>query len=376
MPLMALILTRKIGLSKPDAGLFTTIAIVSQAPFLLLGGKLADKIGGRKVIAIFSTLGALIYMTCGFLKLGIPVAVMIVAASDLYSMASPSYTALVAEVTPRKSLSNAYSLLYLGINLGFTVGPALGGILFDKYLNLLFILDAATTLFSTALIFFLIKDGSALPAENGAEESGEQSPAKTTSVFSFFAGNPILLVFAVLMLVYHFCCIQWNFMLPLQLTDLFKADGIGIYSLCFSMNAVTVIILTPLLTGIVQKVHPLLCVSLGGVFYGFAFAIFAVNGSRVLFVGAIIIMTVGEILAAININSFIAVRTPRPYIGRVNSLMLVINGIGNAAGPVIMGNALMLISYRQSWLIVSVFILCAAGLVALVRRFDKSFAVS
>lgn len=372
MPLMTLILTQKIGLSKPDAGLFSTIAIVSQAPFLILGGKLVDKIGGRKVIVLFNTLGALIYFACGLQKPTIPVAVMIVIASDLYSMASPAYMSLVAEKTPRQSLNSAYSLLYFGINLGLTVGPAVAGILFDSYLNLLFILDGLTTLAATALVFLLIRDGGALPAGEG--EADEDKVSGKSSVFSFFRANPILPVFALLMLVYHFCYIQWNFMLPLQLTDLFRVDGTETYSLCFSMNAITVIVLTPLLTCTMQKIHPLLTVGLGGIFYAAAFALFSVNGPKILFAAAIVIMTTGEILGAISTNSFIALRTPRACIGRVNSLLMLINGVGNAVGPVIMGNALLSLDYRRAWLVISAIVLGAAFLTMFARKYDTAFS--
>ena len=42
MPLLTLILTVKIGMSPAQAGLFATLSMVLQAPFVILGGKLSD----------------------------------------------------------------------------------------------------------------------------------------------------------------------------------------------------------------------------------------------------------------------------------------------------------------------------------------------
>ena len=52
-PLLALILTQKIGLTPKNAGFIVTLMAVSQVPSLMIGGKVADSIGRKKVIIIF-----------------------------------------------------------------------------------------------------------------------------------------------------------------------------------------------------------------------------------------------------------------------------------------------------------------------------------
>ena len=73
-------------------------------------------------------------------------------------MENPSYDALVADLSSSNDRERAYSLIYLGLNLGLILAPTIGGMLFENYLNLAFVIDGLTTLSSTILIFLFIKD--------------------------------------------------------------------------------------------------------------------------------------------------------------------------------------------------------------------------
>jgi len=87
-----------------------------------------------------------------------------------------------------------------------------------------------------------------------------------------------------------------------------------------------------------------------------------------LFVGAIVIMTIGEILIAINSISYIATSTPKKFFGRANSLLFIVSGIGYAIGPVIMGNVIMYTSFKNAWFIVILLAVFAVTLMYLLGR--------
>lgn len=137
-PLMTLILTVKVGFSTAEAGLFSTLSMVTQAPFIMLGGILADKFGSKRIIVIFQSIGALIYIVCGFMQPSHIFAILLVITSSMYALVSPAMNAMVPMITPAPLVKNAYSLIYLGMNLGLAMGPTIGGVLFNEHLNLLF----------------------------------------------------------------------------------------------------------------------------------------------------------------------------------------------------------------------------------------------
>ncbi|MBK1812113.1 MFS transporter [Clostridium sp. YIM B02505] len=372
VPLMTLILTQKIGFSKYEAGLFTTIAILSQAPFLVVGGSLVDRFGSKRIIVIFQSLGSILYLTCGFMKPTVAVAVLIVIASNLYALATPAFNAVVPSITPKPLMKNAYSLMYLGSNLGLAIGPMIGGILFSSnYLNILFILDAASTMISTMMVFFFVR-GKVKPNLSLAKNEIPDAKADSSgSIFSFIIKNPVIVVFSLIMLVYYFCYVQWNFLLPLQTVEVFGKGGVGVFSSLFSINAITVIVLTPILTSITEKTYPLKSMFVGGILYFIAFGMFAVNRYISIFVAAIIIMTIGEILVTINSNNYIAERTPKQYLGRVNSLFFLFMGAGFATGPLVMGSVITFVNFQYAWIMVAALMLFGSLSMYFLKKVEK-----
>lgn len=372
VPLMTLILTEKIGFSKYEAGLFTTIAILSQAPFLVVGGSLVDRFGSKRIIVIFQSLGSLLYLACGFMKPTVTVAVLIVIASNMYALATPAFNAMVPSITPKALMKNAYSLMYLGSNLGLAIGPMIGGILFSKnYLNLLFILDAASTMISTMMVFFFVRGRAKLNVAISKNKTQDAKTDSSGSIFSFFFKNPVIIAFSLIMVVYYFCYVQWNFLLPLQTVEAFGKDGVGVFSSLFSINAITVIVLTPIITSVTAKTFPLKSMFVGGILYFIAFGMFAINKYILIFVAAIIIMTVGEILVTINSNNYIAQRTPKQYLGRVNSIFFLFMGAGFATGPLVMGSVITFVSFQYAWIIIAALMLFGAILMYWLKFVEK-----
>ncbi|WP_312695118.1 MFS transporter [Caproiciproducens sp.] len=352
LPLLTLILSQKLGMSETETGNFSALLILSQGPCLLLGGKLIDAIGQKKMLVFCQTLGALFYFMCGFTKDHTTLLVFVMIAADLFVAASPAYQTMVARLTVPDNRKASYSLLYLGINIGMAVSPLIGGLLFEKHLPLLFVLDAGTTLLSTGLIALYIR----LPKENRREDTDPAAPAETgRDAFSIVVlkNTPVLLFFLLFLFVFDFTYIQWSFMLPLQFHELYGSNGARFYSFISIVNPVICTVFTPLLTKLTAKYHPLAVVTTGGICYFASYALFAFAKNIPLFLIAGTLYTFGEILIVINIGAFIAEHSPGAYLGRMNAVRLFLQGTANALGPLVMGRVLPFSGYRFSWLLVA-----------------------
>jgi MFS family permease len=361
MPMITLILTQKIGFSISEAGTLATIFMITQAPFLLLGGKLVDHMGSKKVIVIFNTLGALAYIPCSFMKPNIAMAILIAVASNLFSVAAPAYNSIVTQIVSEDKLKNAFSILYLGFNLGLAIGPALGGLLFYRHLQILFVIDAFTCFISTALVFFFIPNLHHIAEDKNLKHTEKNDAIKPqVSVYRFLFNSPSLLFYAFVLLIYYFCYSQWGYMLPLQTASIFKENSARFYSLFVSINAIAVIIFTPLLTTLTHRFRPLAIVASGGLFYAMSFLMFGNSKQLQLFFAATVVLTIGQILININSNIYIVQKTPQALIGRANSLLSLINGAGIAVGPIIMGHVLLILKYRDAWSLVALLMLCGS----------------
>ena len=373
-PLMTLILTQKIGLTSKEAGYIITLLAICQVPSLILGGKLSDKIGRRKVIITFQLLGAICLLICGFINPSIEMAYIIILSSCFYSISSPAYDALNADLTTSENRQKSYSLLYMGVNIGFAIGPILGGMLYNDYLNILFIGDAVTTLISLGLFIKFIPE--TMNKQKNIEVGLNRSILDTTikedeSTFKVLLKIPILILFSLVMLTYQFGYTQIGFTLPIQLEELFGQNGASIYGFVAGINGLAVIILTPILTNITKKNNPIKIMSLGGIFYGVSFLMFGIVKSAVLFYIIMFIMTIGEVLVAINQGAFIANRTPISHRGRISSILPLIMGVGRAIGPSITGSIIYKYSMLTGWIIVSAIVITGAIIMNLLVLIDK-----
>lgn len=349
-PLLTLIMTDKLGLSPADAGVMMTLLVLSQAPTLLLGGKLADKYGRVKLIVVFQTLGAITYIICGIIKLSHVVVYLIVLASNFYAIAFPAMDAMTIDLTHSGNRKEALSLLYMGFNLGFAIGPMMGGILYKDHLSFVFIGDAVTTIISVVLVFMFVKE--TIPKHENGDRKPKLERFVEGSVFRVLWERKVILVFAFILLIYQFAYDQWAFALPLQMKALFE-NGASLYGILASFNGMLVIFLTPLLTSLIRKWKVLYGTFAGGICFAISFGILIFARSMPLFYVAMFILTLGEVISTIDSRTFIADFSPASHRARLNSVVNLISGTGRMISPLIIGQVIAGYSISAGWLTVS-----------------------
>lgn len=347
-PLMSLILSQKIGLSPVECGKFVTILALCQAPCIIIGGKLSDSIGRRKVIIVFQILGALMLIICGILPTSILTAKIMILSSCFYSISTPAYDALNADLTNESNRKASYSLLYMGVNIGFSIGPVLAGLLYENFLPVIFIGDAFTTLISLILFILFIRE-----TKPNIKEINCKQDETTLSTLKVILERPVLILFPVIMLLLQFVYSQWGFAVPLQMGQIFGSQGAKFYGYLGACNGIIVILFTPILTSITKKYNIINVMSLGGLAYGLCFMVFGMSKTLFLFFIAVFLLTIGEILIAINSSTFIANNTPSSHRGRISSIIPLISGAGYAFGPVIMGEIMNSTGNFYAWMIVT-----------------------
>jgi predicted MFS family arabinose efflux permease len=365
MPLLTLILTQKLGMTKTAAGSFASFLIVTQAPCLILGGKLADVFDRKKLYVLCGFTSALCYVFC-FLNASRGAMIWaIVAAADFAVMGYPASDAMLADMAPRERSTGAFSLMYLSINVGMAVSPVVGGLLFKNHLALLFLLDAATTMAAMTLIMLKVHP----PKHRGRMDETEPAEnIKKTSLAGVLKASPVLTGFILILFAYDFCYVQWGFMLPAQFGDLMGADGALRYSLLCSLNALTVILLTPMLTTLLRRVRPLVVVAAGGGIYTLSYIGLSAGGVPLQYAVLSVLFTIGEIFVAIRRGAFIATHVTTEYRGRVSAFSSFVNGAATSLGPLVMGPVITARGYTAGWLIVAAIMAAGgAGMLALDR---------
>ena len=180
LPFLILYLTKELHVNAAHAGLALSaygIGGLVTAPF---SGRLADRIGPIAVMRLSLTL-------TGFILFTIPLArsfAVVMALTFIWALVADAtrpatMSALMESVAPEKRKA-AIALNRLAINLGMSIGPAVGGFLAMVSFNLLFVIDGITSLAAAALLtgmIFVQKRRGALNPASPVSEEVKPAPA-------------------------------------------------------------------------------------------------------------------------------------------------------------------------------------------------------
>lgn len=371
-PLLTLIMKDKMGYS-PSTIAYIFLAVGALfLPANIIGGKLADKFNKKKLIIIFDCISIFFFILCAFFEPGNWMMAFFILAGLFANMEGPAFEALVMEVTKPKERERVYSLMYLGHNLGFMFGAAIGGLLFANFLSLAFILDGITTLLSTILIIMFVKVINT--DELGAQEKNEyeEKIEHGTKVGTILKGRPSILIQLIVFFFGAFIYDQWNFVLPMYMTDLFGRDlGSKYFGFLSSFNAFVVIVFTPLITYVVNKFHELPKVFIGQFLIGASFLIIINQPAYYIFFIMMFFFTVGEIVNMLGSSPFMSRRVPASHRGRVNSFRHISYFVGSALGRVIMGWILEATDYSVTFAAIATLGIMTTGIVGYNYFLDK-----
>lgn len=373
-PFLALFLTLKLGYSENNAGLVLTIIIAAEGLGRLVGGKLADWVGRKIIIIILSFLGSVCYLVIVFLGISPFVVYLIVLAGFLKTGAMPAMNALVIDVTTRKDRNDAFSLIYLGQNLGFAIGPLVAGFLFVNHLMLIFIVDAITTILAMIPIIILLKEPSkSIEGFNviGGQVNEESERSEAGSTVKIFFKKPVLVGYAFISIILSFVYAQSTFGLPLYLNQIFNQGGPKIYGSLMTVNAIIVIALTLILISIFKRFNPLLNISIAGILFAVGFGLLFYSKLYFLFIISTIIWTFGEIINSVSSNVLIANYSPANHRGRFNAIIFFISGAGFAISPWLMGLYMSHFGLENTWLFIFAVSIFASLLILFLLLYEK-----
>ena len=103
-----------------------------------------------------------------------------------------------------------------------------------------------------------------------------------------------------------------------------------------------------------KKYNSLNIMSLGGVLYGLCFLVIVFSKAMPLFFIGVFLLTLGEVLLAINSSAFIANNTPPSHRGRISAIIPIVSGTGYALGPMVMGKIIDSNGIFMAWIIVTI----------------------
>ena len=368
-PLLTLILKVKLGYTGKQIAIIMVLGFAANLPAHYLGGRLTDRYGRKKIIVISN----LLMVSCFYINAIIPISTLTVVlfffSSFFGTVQGPAYDAMLADKSTSDQRAKAYSLSYMGFNLGFILGPAIGGFLFKDLLWLAFLVDGTTSLLGTVLIMFMIKD-TKLSEIKHTLNAYEQTKEGESTLSIIFRSKTLWIYLACSSLV-GLMYTQTNFLLPLQLEKTLPNYS-EIYGFMYSLNGLVVILATPVLTYYLKRVNEVNKFGIAIFFFMSSFIVYAFLGTIIplLFIG-MIVFTIGEVINTIANAAYFSRRVPASHRGRISSTLGIISAVIGSIAQISFGFIVDLLPYQMAWLIIISLGLLALSLIPLFRRSDQ-----
>jgi len=371
-PMLTMILSRKMGYSATMIAMVSISVAVLFIPANIIGGKLADRFNKKKIIIFFDSISVVFFIACGFIEPGILMMVFFIIAGLFAHMEGPAFEALIIEASKPNEREKVFSLSYLGHNLGFMFGAAIGGLLFNNYLNLAFLIDGTTTMISTILIIIFVKVINVHELETHEKNEYEQSEGEQVSTFAVLKKRRSVLIQMIVFTLGAFIYSQWSFALPLYLGELFGEEGPALFGFISSFNGFIVIIFTPVLTALLSRMKELPKIMIGMALYSFSYLIIKDEPLKYVFYVMIFAFTIGEIINTIGASPFISRRVPASHRGRVSSYMSIGYLIGGMGGQLVVGVTIDKLGYDTAFNILVISGIISIAIIAYNIRVDRA----
>jgi MFS family permease len=161
IPFISIYFHNQLGMSTTEIGLFFGGMAVVRSVFQMVGGEMSDRIGRRGLLIHSQTIRAFSFVGLGAameFHLGFwAIAFWFLVNSIFGAVFMPAVNALVSDILPPEKRLDGFAISRSAGNLGWAVGPALGGLLVGISYAALFYLSAVITLGSAAVFRFFLK---------------------------------------------------------------------------------------------------------------------------------------------------------------------------------------------------------------------------
>ena len=374
----SLLLTRVLGFSEVQTGMAFFLMSICTVAGAIIGGKLADHYGRKKVYMTCISITSLLYVMTSFVAGTRSMIPLLFLASFIGSASYPILSAMVADSAPENQRTECFSLLYLAQNLGFAFGPSIGGLLFYHHMNLLFLLQAGLFMLggiflcATTTDVYSLRNAESLGIQEQTADVIKQEKVPASNTFHILFSNKPLFAFIVSLVFLTMCYQMIGFMLPLQLSEIFGLEAGSRYSgLIWTVNALSVVVGTPIIIGYTKRHHQLRSTAIATILYCVGFGVYSFVNSLPFYYLAVLIWTTGEIMISTGAGVFIVENSPPTHLARFQSLYDMARSLGRGFGPPVFGLLLLNISYRQAWIVDSVACLLIGTCLYAVYRFEK-----
>ncbi len=326
IPFIAIYFHSDLNMSMSEIGLFFGAMAIVRSVFQVVAGEMSDRMERRYLLiysqlcraVAFALLAIAMYRNWGFW----PIAFFLLLNSAVGAIYQPTANAMVSDIMPKAQRLDGYAITRSAGNLGWAVGPAIGGFIAVYSYGGLFVISAAVTL-ASAVIFWLFL----------------RTP-KTVISSERFRFRDLLAIKDDPYLARHSILIFLLYLVVAQLMapfSVYSVNMVGIsehqLGLLYTLNGLMVVALQIPVTNLMRKRKLTTQLGLGALFYAVGYGSVGVLTGFHFFVVAIAIVTLGEILMSPPSMTLTSQLAPEGRTGRYMGIFGFFVASGWSFGP-------------------------------------------
>ncbi|MDT0557119.1 MFS transporter [Ichthyenterobacterium sp. W332] len=359
IPFLSLYLTEDLNFSFNNVAWIMSAFGLGSVVGSWLGGKLTDKIGYYKVMVRSLLTTGFLFIGLQYLKTFELICLGIFLVMLVADMFRPAIFVAMSAYSKPENKTRSVTLIRLAINLGFSAGPAIGGLIIATIgYDGLFWVDGITCLLATLFLINVLHPKKAKAVDSVINEN-PQSVFKDKAFWIFF--------FA--MVLFGIAFLQYFSTMPLYYRDRYELSEFEI-GLLLGMNGLVIFVLEmPLISWLEGKKHSKTgLILLGTLLTGLSFIILNYSSWSGILVIAMLLMTLGEMVAFPFSNALVIDLSKKGKMGEYMAAYTISFSIAHIFGHNIGLQMVDALGYDNTWFIITGICLACIALLVLLKR--------
>jgi predicted MFS family arabinose efflux permease len=354
MPFLGIYLHKELGYELSDAGIALSFYGVGALIGSWLGGFLCDKIGNFKTQIISLLVCTPLYFILPHFQSLTTICFLLFILSIAYETFRPANSVAITRYAKKENITRAFSLNRMAMNLGFSIGPAIGGFLSAYSFHLLFYINGIACIVAAIVFVLFFKNRKARnEIENDLNDiqyAVSRSPY-TDVKFLFFT------LFCALFAI--------SFFQLLNTLPLFLENGIGLsqkdIGLVMGFSGLVIVLLEMPMVAIAERKLTIVQIMVWGtVITGLSFFTYTLGHSLFFIYFAITLLSIGEILVLPFMSTVTALRSGPENKGAYMGVNGVSMGVGLIVSPFLGTLIASNFGFNSLWLGTSVLLIITA----------------
>ena len=333
VPFLSIYLNQQLGVPMTMVGLIFLFSSGAGAVGQILGGELADRVGRKKVMIFSMASRSVVFALISVVMMNhgdyAVIGMLIVGSNFFGSFFEPASSAMVADLVEPSKRLEAYGLLRIGQNIGWTLGPLLGGLLAIISYSSLFLLTAFCTA-SVAFIVILLVSDSRSSTKTERFNVRDLLAVRKDTVFAAFCLISVLLS-----------------LVTAQMSSVYsvfseKVVGVQVYEVgyLYAINGIMVVFLQFPVARWVSRFRMTNAISMGAFLYAIGYFLVAFTNDFFTLAFCMAVISMGEIVVSPALSNLVANMSPENMRGRYMGVYGLFSSFGWSMGP-LAGGVLM-----------------------------------